>query len=134
MKRILKQPAFWATLFCLVFAVCIAVGSSLMNPRISALDKFEKGMNKGKPATVVSCFAPDIQAEVKALGELGNSMFDILDAGKLNILYGEVIGDEDGVSGVQAFLIYNQDGQCSEADYDEIDLQEVDGKIYLSAY
>lgn len=134
MKRVLKQPAFWVTFFCLVFAVCTAVGSSLLNPGIAALDKFEKGMNKGKTATVVSCFTPDVQAEMKALGELGDSLFDIVDAGKLNILYGDVIKDEEGVSGVQAFLIYNQDGQCVEADYEEIDLEEVGGKVYLSAY
>ena len=71
---------------------------------------------------------------MKALGELGDSLFDITDAGKLNILYGDVIKDEEGVSGVQAFLIYNQDGQCTEADYEEIDLEEVGGKVYLSAY
>lgn len=137
MKRVTKEPCFWIALVSFIIVIIIAVVSSAQSPGIAVLNKLEKGINKRKPDMVIACFKPEVQAELKVLGALSDDLFDLFDfsdAGEINILYGDIVTDEHDELSVQTIVLINNDGICSEAAYEVIDMEEVDGKRYLSVY
>lgn len=133
MKQVLKQPWLWIACCSFVIAIVIAIASSAFQPNVPALTALEKGINRQDLKTVLKAFTPEAQQELTLFGGLNLDFFGSDEfAGKANIIYGEPVKDEDGDVSVQAFLIYNLDGQCIEAEHVEFDLEEIDGKLYLT--
>lgn len=133
MKQVLKQPWLWIACCSFVVAIAIAVISSASQPNVPALASLEKGINKQDLKTMLKAFTPEAQQELTLFGGLRLDFFSSDEyAGRANIIYGEPIEDEDGDVSVQAFLLYNLDGQCIEAEHVEFDLEEIDGKLYLT--
>lgn len=133
MKQVLKQPWLWIACCSFVIAIAIAVISSVSQPNVPALTALEKGINKQDLKTILKAFTPEAQQELTLFGGLNLDFFNSDDiTGKANIIYGEPVTDEDGDVSVQAFLLYNVGGQCIEAEHAEFDLEEIDGKLYLT--
>lgn len=136
MKNILKQFSFWIALVCFGAAIALAVVSSIRNPGIPAIDRLERGMNKHDIKSIIPCFSPEVQevlrAELSLYDSMDMDMFgELLEDHSVNLIYGETITDQEGDSTVPVFMVYMKDGICEDADLDDIDLVEVDGKLYL---
>lgn len=133
MKQVLKQPWLWIACCSFVIAIVIAIISSVSQPNVPALAALEKGINKQDLKTMLKAFTPEAQQELTLFGGLNLDFFGSDEyAGRANIIYGEPVKDEDSDVSVQAFLLYNLDGQCIEAEHVEFDLEEIDGKLYLT--
>lgn len=139
MKNILKRPSFWIALVCFGAAIALAVVSSIQKPGIPAIDRLERGMNKHDMKSIIPCFAPELQDAMRTQLSLYDGMDmdlfgDLLEDGSVNLLYGDAVMDEEGRGSVPVFLVYMKDGVCEEVDLEDMDLEEVDGKLYLVAY
>lgn len=133
MKQVLKQLWLWIACCSFVIAIAIAIISSVSQPNVPALTALEKGINKQDIKTMLKAFTPEAQQELTLFGGLSLDFFSADKfEGKANIIYGEPIKDEDGDALVHAFLLYNLEGQCIEVEHVEFDLEEIDGKLYLT--
>lgn len=133
MKNSVKRPQFWLAVVSLLSALCLAVVSSIVYPRISVLDKLKKGINKHDTSAMVSCFLPDVQAELTRNGiDVLNTFEKVRNDNQINIIYGEAVADDNGNSSVPAFIIYNQGKQCTGVECQVFSLESIDGKLYMS--
>lgn len=135
MKDIVKRPQFWIAMGSLLLAVSLAVVSSIVRPGISVLDKFEHGINKLDTKEIISCFPPDVQAEITRndIDSL-NAFAEIQSDNKINIIYEDAAAGDGGGLSVSAFIIQNQGNQCVSVECQVIDLESIDGKLYLPVY
>lgn len=135
MKNVVKQPFFLIACASFLLAICIAVISGISQPKVPVLEKLEKGMNKRKLETVLSCFPPEERALYSGLAALGGSFEDLFgDAEKVNIIYSEPVEDENGNISVIAAVLDFQDGMCVDAEVEKMELVESDGELYLSGF
>lgn len=133
MKNSVKRPQFWIAVVSLLSALCLAVAGSIAYPSISVLDKLKNGINKYDTKAVFSCFSPDVQTEITQNGiESLNVFKKVQNDNQINIIYGDAVVDDDGNSSVHAFIIYNQGKQCTGVECQVINLESIDGKLYLS--
>lgn len=131
----MKQPFFWIAVSSFVIAIAIAVISSITQPELSVLKNMEKGYNKADIQAIVSCYPPEIQAEMQVLLTTFGGVtdyFDLENGEKINILSGPVITDADGDKSVHVFVISDINNVFSDLESTTLDLVEVDGKIYLA--
>ncbi len=136
MKQVLRQPLFWISCCFFLAAAALSVISGVSQPDIPAMSKMEKGINRQDLKTMLRAFAPSVQEELALAAslEIGDLFPEEFRSAEVNVIYGEPVTDESGETTVQAFMILNRDGTCVEADCEEIMLEEVDGKLYLSAF
>ncbi len=135
MKKIWKQPFFYIACISFLLAICVGVVSSVSQPKVSVLEKWEKGVNKGSQKILISCFPPEQQALLTGMAALGAGLEDMTgDMGKVTLIYSQPVEDEDGNMTVVVAALEYRDGQCVDLDVEHMELTEVNGKLYLSDF
>lgn len=139
--KLIKQPFFFVGIGSVLFAIVIAVVSSLLNPSVAVLNKFEKALNKGDEKLMAKCFSPSVDKELLGLDSMVSDMDSMLSMmgmkGKITyeILAGEPVEetDEDGVvtKKVPTVMVMKVAGEVVNVTAEDMELFTESGKDYF---
>ena len=139
--KLFKQRFFYVGVFSLLCAIAIAIVSSMLNPSVAVINKFEKAMNKGDVKLMEKCFSPSVDKDMLGLDYLATgmqSMASMLGAKgkvKYEILTGEVVEEtnEDGkvIKYVPTVTVIKVGNEVMSVSAENMELFTESGKDYI---